>query len=216
MARKSKAKSSKRAARGLRASKPKRDKGTVVAPAISFSGEAVMSGRRRLLTIAPGLESLVAGSAELTKATEALSERVTVTVAPKTQSAERLQDQRGRLADRKIDDFRPRPDAMVMAAERLKQLGFEIQREGRFTITAAGPARLINEALNVQLTLQARPQRVRFRATQNFAASYAQPHADDLFVAPMGIVDSEINGEFRISTISSSFLRPVFLPPAPP
>jgi hypothetical protein len=38
-----------------------------------------------------------------------------------------VQDQRGRLADQNIDRFRPDPEAMKLAVERLKQLGFEIR-----------------------------------------------------------------------------------------
>ena len=101
------------------------------------------------MTMAPGLQNFLSSSPALTKATEKLSENVTVTVAPKTLSKERVQDQRGRLADQDIDQFRPDPEAMKLAVERLKQLGFDIRREGRFAITASGPARLISDVLKI-------------------------------------------------------------------
>ena len=119
------------------------------APLMSFSGDSVMAGGRRLMTMAPGLQNFLSSSPALTKATEKLSENVTVTVAPKTLSKERVQDQRGRLADQDIDQFRPDPEAMKLAVERLKQLGFDIRREGRFAITASGPARLISDVLKI-------------------------------------------------------------------
>jgi hypothetical protein len=171
--------SAKRVARGARKTK------RAASPPLAFAGGAVRVGRRRLMTIAPGLESFVASSPALTQVTEDLSRNVTVTVAPKTMCEERLQDQRGKLGGREVDAFRPRPESMPSAAERLKQLGFVIRREGRFTITACGPAELVSDVLDVELALQARPQRVPFRATQNFAASYAPPRPDDLFVAPV-------------------------------
>lgn len=174
--------------------------------AISLTRNSVMAGQRRVMTIAPGLEDFIASSPALTKVTQALTDRVSVTVAPRTSSKERIQDQRGKLADRKIDDFRPDPDAMKAASERLKQLGFAIQREGRFTITAAGPARLVSEVLKVELALQARPQRTPFRATQNFAASYAAPRPDDLFVAPTESLTVR-------STVSPQIDDFIFIPP---
>ena len=154
------------------------------ATALSFSGDSVMARGRRLMTMAPGLQNFMSSSPALAKMTEELSENVTVTVAPKTLSKERVQDQRGRLADQDIDQFRPDPEAMKLAVERLKQLGFEIRREGRFAITASGPARLISDVLKIQLALQARPQRPPFRATQAFSANFAEPRPSDLFVAP--------------------------------
>jgi hypothetical protein len=195
----------KKARAAKRAKAAKRTKRAEPA-AISFVGNAVMRGGRRLLTVAPGLESLVASSPALSKMTEQLTELVTVTVAPKTFSQERIQDQRGKLSDRRIDDFRPRPDAKALAAERLKQLGFSIRREGRFAITVTGPARLVSEVLKVQLALQARPQRVLFRATQNFAASFAPPSPDDLFVAPTQSLTVR-------STVSEHIDDFIFIPP---
>ena len=206
MAKKLKAKATKRLVKARRLKKARGKTRAAAPPAISFARDAVMVGRARLLTIAPGLESFVSSSPILAKMTEELTEQVTVTVAPKTQSQERLQEQRGRLAGREIDDFRPRPEAIPMACERLKQLGFTIQREGRFTITAVGPARLINDVLKVQLALQARPQRIPFRATQNFAASFAAPHPDDLFVAPVESLTVR-------STVSPHIDDFIFIPP---
>ena len=79
------------------------------ATALSFSGDSVMARGRRLMTMAPGLQNFMSSSPALAKMTEELSENVTVTVAPKTLSKERVQDQRGRLADQNIDRFRPIP-----------------------------------------------------------------------------------------------------------
>lgn len=176
------------------------------APAISFTGNTVMEGGRRLLAIAPGLENFVGSTPALTEATERLSENVTVTVAPQNVVKERIQEQRGRLRERNIDDFKPRPDSMGIAVERLKQLGFSVQREGRFTITASGPARLVSDVLNVQLALQTRPQRGPFRATQNFSASYAEPRPDDLYVAPTESLTVR-------STVSEHIDDFIFIPP---
>ena len=158
------------------------------------------------MTMAPGLQNFMSSSPALTKATEKLSENVTVTVAPKTLSKERVQDQRGRLADQDIDQFRPDPEAMKLAVERLKQLGFDIRREGRFAITASGPARLISDVLKIQLALQARPQRLPFRATQAFSANFAEPRPSDLFVAPTESLTVP-------STVSQHIDDFVFVPP---
>jgi hypothetical protein len=166
----------------------------------------VISGHKKVLSFAPGLESFVSESPELTKASEALSERVSVTIAPKTVSSEPIQAQRGRLFDADIDKFRPKPDAKFAAAERLKQEGFTIDRIGRFTISASGPARLVAETLGVELAVQARPRKSQVRATQNFTVSLLPPRPEDLFVAPVESLTVK-------SGVSENIDDFVFIPP---
>ena len=166
------------------------------APALSFSGNSVMAGGRRLMTMAPGLQNFISSSPALTKATEELSENVTVTVAPKTLSKERVQDQRGRLADQNIDQFRPDPDAMKLAAERLKQLGFEIR--------ARGPLR--HHGVGACASHQRRAQGSA-RATGSAAAhchsaprrlsrrTFAEPRPERSFRRADGVADRTVDGE---------------------
>jgi hypothetical protein len=134
--------------------------------------------------MAPGLENLMGASAKLATTTRQLAERVTFTVAPTTMSREPIQAQRGRLRGRDIEHFRPRPDAADSAMARLKELGFDILRRGRFGITASGHAKLVSEVLKIELMVQARPHRSPVRAIQNFAVSYLPPRPGDLYVAP--------------------------------
>ncbi len=134
--------------------------------------------------VAPGLASLVAGSAVLTAAAEALAKEVSFTVAPQTLSRDRIQGQRGLLGARNLDDFRPRPDAAQAAAERLRQLGFNVLKIGRFGITATGPAKLVSDVMKIELGIQALPRRGLVRATQNFAENFLPPLPDDLYIAP--------------------------------
>jgi len=94
---------------------------------------------------APGLESFVSSSPALMSAAEAIGKRIRFSVAPKTMSNEPIQAQRGRLSERSLEEFRPKPDAAAAAADRLKQLGFSIERIGRFAITASGPAELVSQ-----------------------------------------------------------------------
>lgn len=107
-----------------------------------------------------------------------------LTVAPKTLSGQPIQEYRGRLHERALEQFRPRQDAVDRAVERLEQLGFDVLRRGRFGITIAGPAELVSDTLEVNLIVQARPSRTTVRSTQNFAVSYLAPEAHDLYVAP--------------------------------
>lgn len=165
------------------------------------------------LKMAPGLERFIGASPVLARAMRALAKRVTLTVAPKTVSNEPIQAQRGRLHERDIEHFRPRRDAMDAAAERLKQLGFEIVREGRFGITVSGSAKLVSEALNIELVVQARPHRSPVRATQSFAVSYLPPGPGDLYVCPAESLTIQ-------STVCEHIDHFVFIPPphffAPP
>jgi hypothetical protein len=128
-----------------------------------------------IVGIPPGLALFINKSSELGTKVRLLSKDVTLTVAPRTISGEPIQEQRGRLHARNIDDFRPRPDAVGASIERLNQLGFKILRQGRFGITVSAPAKLISDTLKVSLLIQARPHRSSVRATQNFAASYFPP-----------------------------------------
>ena len=155
---------------------------------------------------APGLASLVAASPALTAVSSALAQQVSFTVTPRTMSKLAIQDQRGILTGKALDDFRPNPDDANKAAERLKQLGFTVIRMGRFGITARGPAPLVNEALKVTLAIHARPRREGIRATQNFSASFAPPHPEDLFVAPTDSLTVK-------SQVSDSIDHFVFIPP---
>ena len=168
-----------------RAAKPKTGaaKRSQPAPA-TFTGTAVVEGRVKVMSLAPGLENFVAASAELTKQTEALCERVCFTIAPKTKSDKPVQAFRGRLQGVDIEEFRPKPDAVVKCVERLKQMGFTVDRVGRFAISASGPARLVSDVLKIELAVQARPRRSTVRATQNFTQSLLPPRPEDLFVAP--------------------------------
>jgi serine protease AprX len=191
-----------------------------VHPDTASSGSAMRKRRSRRsgraaagLTTAPGLEIFVGKSSALSKTIRELAKRVTFTVAPRTISNEPIQAQRGRLHERDIEDFRPRPDAVEASVERLRQLGFEISRLGRFGITASGPAQLVCDALKIRLVVQARPHRTPVRATQNFAVSYLPPRPDDLYVAPTESLTIR-------STLSEHIDHLVFIPPplffAPP
>ncbi len=206
-ARKSAARKQTRARRRPAEPKAGADKRSKAQPTpATFTGTAVVEGRRKVMSLAPGLESFVAASAELTKTTEALCERVCFTIAPKTQSDKPVQAFRGRLQSADIEEFRPKPDAVVKAVERLKQLGFTVDRVGRFAISASGPARLVSEALKIELAVQARPRRSTVRATQNFTQSLLPPRPEDLFVAPVESLTVK-------STVSESIDDFVFIPP---
>jgi hypothetical protein len=159
-----------------------------------------------LLEIAPGLESIIGASAELAKAAKALAKRVTLTVAPKTMSGNPIQAQRGRLWESDLEGFRPRPDAADAAVARLRQLGFEILRRGRFGITVSAPANLICEALKIRLVVQARPHRSLIRALRNFAVSFLPPSPEDLYIAPTESLTIK-------STVSVHIDDFVFMPP---
>ncbi|MGL4323441.1 MAG: S8 family serine peptidase [Beijerinckiaceae bacterium] len=67
----------------------------------------------------------------------------------------------------------------------MRRAGFTIIRDGRFTITARGPAALVSDVMGISLAVQARPRPGAFRATQNFTVSYAPPHPKDIFVSPV-------------------------------
>lgn len=158
------------------------------------------------LNFPPVMRQLVAASAPLAQKIEALGADVSFTVAPKTVSNEPIQAQRGRLHERKIDDFRPRKDSVEQAVDRLKQLGFRIGRIGRFGISASGPAKLVSDVLGVRLAVQARPRRSAIRATQNFSNSFEPPRPADLFIAP--------SESLTVSTkISDHIDNVVFIPP---
>jgi hypothetical protein len=152
-------------------------------------------------------------SSSLVETTQALAQRVTLTVAPKTMSGEPIQAQRGRLQERDIADFRPRPEAVDGCVARLDELGFEILRRGRFGVTVSAPAELISDLLKVRLMLQARPRPSPIRATQNFTVSFLPPQPDDLFVGPTESLTIK-------STVCDHIDHFVFMPPpllfAPP
>jgi serine protease AprX len=156
---------------------------------------------------APGLERLVATSPTLSEKAKELGDRVIFSVAPRTVSGERIQAYRGRLSERHIGDFRPNMDSTTVAVDRLKELGFTVLREGRFAITASGPARLVSELINAPLTIQARPRRTRVRSTQNFAVSFEAPMPDDLYMTPP---ESLTISAAKISEMIDDF---VFIPP---
>ena len=163
--------------------------------AVAASGIADITKKARMVAgaifpraakvgFAPGLVNLVAGSERLTAAASALADQVSFTVAPKTVSGEPIQAQRGILAGKNLEDFKPHPDEALRAADRLRALGFEIVRMGRFGISVRGPAGLVKEVLKVDLAIQARPRRQSIRATQSFSANFMPPRPEDLFIAP--------------------------------
>jgi len=154
----------------------------------------------------PVLKHLISASPALMESTESLGKTVSFTVAPKTVSNEPIQAQRGVMHERKIDDFRPRKDSVELAVERLKQLGFQIGRIGRFGISASGPAKLVSDVLGIRLAVQARPRRSSIRSIQNFATSFDVPQPEDLFVAPRETLTVK-------TTISDHIDDVVFIPP---
>ena len=154
----------------------------------------------------PVLKHLISASPALMESTESLGKTVSFTVAPKTVSNEPIQAQRGVMHERKIDDFRPRKDSVEQAVERLKQLGFQIGRIGRFGISASGPAKLVSDVLGIRLAVQARPRRSSIRSIQNFATSFDVPQPEDLFVAPRETLTVK-------TTISDHIDDVVFIPP---
>jgi serine protease AprX len=172
---------------------------------------AAPSVRRRslgatALTLAPGLQNFLGKSPALQERIEDLAQSVRFTVAPKTVSGESIQAQRGRLKPEEIDKFKPALDSRGEAEERLKQLGFQIIRLGRFGITAHGPAKLVSEALHTKLVVQARPHQSAVRSTQQFSMSYLPPRPHDLFVAP----EESLTLSPRVSDHIDDF---VFIPP---
>jgi serine protease AprX len=157
-------------------------------------------------SFAPGLQNFILASPPLQKMTKFLGENVSFTVAPKTVSNEPIQAQRGLLQNREIDDFLPQKESVESAVERLKQLGFQINRVGRFGISASGPAKLVTDVLGIQLAVQARPRHSALRATQNFSASFEPPRPADLFVAPIE--------SLTVKTLVSKHIDDVvFIPP---
>jgi hypothetical protein len=135
------------------------------------------------ITFAAGVEQLVSSSRVLSERLATISRAVHVTVAPKTRSGRAIQSVRGRLHEMKLDDVRPSPRAVELTQKRLADLGFNLIRTGRFAITASGPAELVAEALNINLTVFARRSLVPARATMNFAADMS-PMNIDIFLAP--------------------------------
>jgi serine protease AprX len=153
-----------------------------------------------------GLQQFMSTVPGLAEKAKSLSQEVTFTVAPKTKSREPIQAQRGLLAERNIDDFRPHPDSVDQAKRRLTELGFRINRIGRFGISVTGPAELCSEVLKIPLSLQALPGRSTTRATQEFSASQEPPRPASLFVAPKDSLTVKTN-------ISDAIDDVVFIPP---
>jgi hypothetical protein len=171
------------------------------------------AGATPALSFAAGLESIVRNQAALSDHLIDLAQDVRATVAVKTLSGEPIQHQRGLLTRENFERFRPRPDAMDAAAERLRKLGLTVLRKGRFGISVSGPARLVRDICKTDLVVQARPRRPSERATQDFAASFAAPLPSDLYVAPRESLTLD-------STVSEATDHFVFTPPplyfAPP
>lgn len=165
------------------------------------------------LAFAPGLEAYVKDNKHLERRCRQLEEVVQITVAPKTRSGQPIQEARGRFREAKLDDYRPDENAVSAAVERLKGLGFDIIKVGRFGITVRGHARLVNEVLKAKLTVFARPHRNGLRSTRNFSTALTSPVASELFVAPHDSLTIK-------STVSENIDHFLFIPPplffAPP
>jgi hypothetical protein len=159
------------------------------------------------------LEAYVKDNKHMERQCRQLEEMVQVTVAPRTRSGQPIQDARGRFHEVKLDPYRPDEDASSAAVERLKGLGFDILKVGRFGITIRGHARLVNEILKTRLTVFARPHRNGARSTRNFSTALTPPVPSELFVAPPNSLTIK-------SLVSENIDHFVFIPPplffAPP
>jgi serine protease AprX len=136
------------------------------------------------LAFAPGIETYVKGDKNLERQWKTLGKAVSVTVAPKTRSGQPIQSARGLLRGANLDDYRPHDDAVVATEDRLKKLGFEIVKIGRFGITARANVQLLNDVLKTRLTVFARPRNDTPRSTRSLSRDLTAPTPSDLFVAP--------------------------------
>jgi len=165
------------------------------------------------LAFAPGIQSFVGGNKVLEQRVKELGRAVQFTVTPKTRSGKPIQSARGMIAQESLDNYRPDENAMAAARDRLVSLGFEVLRMGRFGIAVRGDPALVNDVLDTQLTVFARPGRDGVRSTRIFNANLEPPGPTDLFAAP----PESLTVKSRVSENIDHF---IFVPPplffAPP
>ncbi len=159
------------------------------------------------MTFAPGLQQIVDAHKELTASAHQLAQDVSFTVTTETRSSEPIQAARGRLADSKLDDYRPREPARDRAIQRLEKLGFRIVRVGRFGVTVSGPAPLVREVLGEPLMLMRQATQAPIRAALAFTAETTVPDPHELFLAPA----SSLSVQPKVGAEIDHF---VFAPPA--
>ncbi len=173
----------------------------IVSPSLSFTDS--------------GLQRAVESTERLVKRVEDLAREVNFSVALTTQSGDRLQDARGRLSERALDEFRPAVASLDHSEERLRGLGFTIVRRGRFALSVRGPLELVQEVTKAKFIVQSRPRLPVSSSTRLFADSSPEPTPSDLYLAPAESLTVSMKG--RIAETIDDF---VFIPPplffAPP
>ena len=137
------------------------------------------------LLFAPGLERAVSETPALARRARELSNDVHVTVVPKTVSGLPLQEAHGELEGSGLDRYRPDPGAIESAVVTLERWGLRVLRVGRFAISAAGPAPLLNELLHTDLAIVSRNRQPLRAGTAEYVERYARPEPTDLFVRPL-------------------------------
>lgn len=143
----------------------------------------------------------------------ALERTVQVTVCTRTLSGQRIQEARGSLEQSNVDDYRPNEADRDRAESRLKDLGLEIVRRGRFATTVRGPASLVSNVIGQPLKLFSSPRLNTMRGARLLAAREEEISPFDLYTAP----ESSFTCPGRVSEAIDHF---VFIPPplyfAPP
>ena len=160
------------------------------------------------LTFSPGLQQVIESRAELAKCTRYLADNVAFTVTTTTVSGEPIQSARGRLAEAKLDYFRPIEQKRDLALDRLAKLGFTILRRGRFATTVVGPAKLVTDVLKEPLMVMRQVEKAPIRSTHAFAAETDAPDPRQLFLAPTSSLT------VRPTALGSGIDHFVFAPPA--
>lgn len=148
------------------------------------------------LSFAEGLESTVRSSEKLSDTVAALSKSVRFTIAIQNKSGAPIQHQRGMLSKQNYSQFRPDPEYVANAIDRVTELGFKVVRRGRFGVTIEGPLELVSEVSGEDFLVQAQRRRGGARSTFSFAESLAEPKEEDLYVVPKTSlsIDAKIDG----------------------
>lgn len=136
------------------------------------------------LAVPSAMRAFVEDNPVLRERVYRLSERVVVTVTPRTLSGRRLQDDRGVVWKNELADYEPDRKAVDQTLRTLKKEGFEILRRGRFAITVAAPAETINKLLGLKLIVQRRPRPSSVGSVARMAVEESAPNPAELFVAP--------------------------------
>lgn len=163
-----------------------------------------------LATSSTGMVKAVLGDDSLRRRVSALEEGVQISISPRNRGGVRLKHMRGRTQGMSLNDAKPHDGHCERALTFLESEGLVIQRQGRFGITAKGPARLLANLLGVPLCLGAAWRAPVSRSMRLFASQLEAPLADDLFVAPRESLS--VSGQ----SIHPSIDDFVFMPPPRP